>query len=154
MFWKVLTVSLVVMGLSHTVSRERLFAPLRRALGGHETWLGYLVSCPYCVSHWFAFVLVPLTGTYAIDVLSRWGAVSAVLRWLLSSVLVTVVAAFLRVAFYFVDETQGLVRRQQRTEEKRAEEQLDVTRQARAAPSDGGVSSATPAGPARSARSE
>ena len=40
------------------------------------------------------------------------------LRWLLSSILVTVVAAFLRVAFYFVDETQGLVRRQQKTVEE------------------------------------
>jgi hypothetical protein len=114
MFWKVLTVSLVVMGLSHTISRERLFAPLRRALGGRETWLGYLISCPYCVSHWMAFLLVPLTGTYAIEVVPHWGPLSAVLRWLLSSVLVTAVAAFLRVAFYFVDETQGLVRRQQR----------------------------------------
>jgi uncharacterized membrane protein YbhN (UPF0104 family) len=114
MFWKVLTVSLVVMGLSHTISRERLFAPLRRAMGGRETWLGYLISCPYCVSHWMAFLLVPLTGTYAIEVVPHWGPLSAVLRWLLSSVLVTAVAAFLRVAFYFVDETQGLVRRQQR----------------------------------------
>ena len=146
MFWKVLTVSLVVMGLSHTIARERLFAPLRRVLGGHETWLGYLVSCPYCVSHWVAFVLVPLTGTYAIAVVPHWGAVTTVLRWLLSSVLVTAVAAFLRVAFYFVDETQGLVRRQQRT----VEQQLDATRQARAVLSDGRASSATSAGPATS----
>ena len=124
MFWKVLTVSLVVMGLSHTIARERLFAPLRQALGGPETWLGYLVSCPYCVSHWVAFVLVPLTGTYAIEVVPGWGPASALLRWLLSSVLVTAVAAFLRVAFYFVDETQGLARRRQRT----AEEQLDRQR--------------------------
>ncbi len=121
MWWKVLTVSLVVMGLSHTVARERLFAPLRRALGGHDTWFGYLVSCPYCVSHWVAFLLVPLTGTYAVDVVPRWGPFSGVLRWLLSSVLVTVVAAFLRVAFYFVDETQGLVRRQQKTVEAQTE---------------------------------
>lgn len=139
MFWKVLTVSLVVMGLSHTISRERLFAPLRRALGGHETWLGYLVSCPYCVSHWVAFLLVPLTGTYAIDIVPHWGAVSSALRWLLSSVLVTAVAAFLRVAFYFVDETQGLVRRHQRT----VEEQLDATREARARRNDGGESEGT-----------
>ncbi|HVY37473.1 MAG TPA: DUF1360 domain-containing protein [Polyangia bacterium] len=121
MWWKVLTASLVVMGLAHTIARERLFAPLRRALGGHDTWLGYLVSCPYCVSHWVAFLVVPLTGTYAIDVVPRWGALSWVLRWLLSSILVTVVAAFLRVAFYFVDETQGLVRRQQKTVEEQAE---------------------------------
>jgi len=115
MAWKVLTVALVVMGLSHTIARERLFAPVRRALGGRETWLGYLVSCPYCVSHWVAFMLVPLTGAYAVDVVPRWGPLSTVLRWLLSSILVTVLAAFLRVGFYFVDETQGLMRRQQRT---------------------------------------
>lgn len=115
MLWKVLTVSLVVMGLSHTIAKERLFAPLRRGLGGRETWLGYLVSCPYCVSHWVAFLLVPLTGTYAIDVVLRPGPLSTALRWLLSSLLVAAVAAFLRVAFYFVDETQGLARRQQRT---------------------------------------
>jgi hypothetical protein len=118
MLWRLLTVSLVVMGLSHTIARERLFAPLRQALGGRDTWLGYLVSCPYCVSHWLAFLLVPLTGTYGIDVVPRWGPVSTVLRWLLSSILVTVVAAFLRVAFYFVDETQGLVRRRQKTVEE------------------------------------
>jgi hypothetical protein len=119
MAWKLLTVALLVMGLSHTIARERLFEPVRRALGGRDTWLGYLISCPYCVSHWIAFVLVPLTGTYAVDVVPRWGPVSAVLRWLLSSILVAVVAAFLRVAFYFVDETQGLVRRQQRAVDQR-----------------------------------
>lgn len=118
---KVVAISLVVMGLSHTVARERLFAPLRDRLGGKETWLGYLVSCPYCVSHWFAFALVPLTGAYAVDVVPRWGLLSSALRWLLSSVLVTVVAAFLRVAFYFVDESQGLVKRRQRTVEEEAE---------------------------------
>ncbi len=132
MFWKVLSVSLVVMGLSHTIARERLFAPLRRALGGRETWLGYLVSCPYCVSHWVAFLLVPLTGTYAVDVAANGEPLRWVLRWFLSSVLITAVAAFLRVAFYFVDETQGLVRRQQRT----VEEQTEAVRAARARLSD------------------
>jgi hypothetical protein len=34
-----------------------------------------------------------------------------VLDWFLSSILVTVVAAFLRVAFYLVDERQRLVRK-------------------------------------------
>lgn len=121
MFWKVLSLSLVVMGVSHTIARERLFGPLRRALGGHDTWWGYLVSCPYCVSHWVAFVLVPLTGTYPIDVVPAWGPVSALLRWLLGSLLVAVVAAFLRVAFYFVDESQGLVRRQQRAVQAQVE---------------------------------
>jgi hypothetical protein len=33
-------VSAVTMGLSHTIAKERLFAPLRARLGGKETWLG------------------------------------------------------------------------------------------------------------------
>jgi hypothetical protein len=114
---QVFAVGAVVMGLSQTLTKERLFAPLREWLGGKETFFGYLVSCPYCASHYFAFALVPLTGTYPIDVAVDgwlgWG-----LRWFLSSILMTVIAAFLRVAFWFVDETQGLVRRRQRTEEE------------------------------------
>ncbi len=115
-----LAVSAVVMGLSYTIAKERTFAPLRERLGGRDTWLGYLVSCPYCASHWIAFAVVPLTGAYYLEVAPRWGVVSSVLSWFLSSILVVVVAAFLRVGFFFVDETQGLVRRRQRTEEETA----------------------------------
>jgi hypothetical protein len=107
---RLLLVSAVVMGLSHTIAREKIFDPLRRVCGGSSTWRGYLVSCPYCASHWLAFVLVPLTGTYLIRVVPPWGIVSTVLEWFLSSILVTVVAAFLRVGFYFVDEGQRLTR--------------------------------------------
>jgi hypothetical protein len=118
---RLVAVSLVVMGLSHTIARERIFAPLRARLGGKETWLGYLVSCPYCVSHWIALVMVPITGTYPVDVVPRWGVVSGILRWLLATILVAVLGAFFRVVFYFVDETQGLVRRQQRSVEEESE---------------------------------
>jgi hypothetical protein len=118
-WFQLLAVSAVVMGLSHTIARERLFAPLRERLGGKETWVGYLVSCPYCVSHWLAFLLVPLTGTAYVRVAPAWGFASQVLSWFLSSILVTVIAAFLRVAFWYIDETQGLVRRRRKVEEDR-----------------------------------
>jgi Sec-independent protein secretion pathway component TatC len=111
MLVQLLLVSAVVMGLSHTIAKERIFDPLRRAAGDMRTWGGYLLACPYCASHWLAFVLVPLTGTYLIHVVPRVPYVSAVLDWFLSSILVTVVAAFLRVAFYLVDERQRLVRK-------------------------------------------
>ena len=123
---QLLGLSLVVMGLSHTIARERVFAPVRARLGGKETWLGYLVSCPYCVSHWIALVLVPITGTYPIDVVPRWSFVTGIVRWLLASVLVAVLGAFFRVVFYFVDETQGLVRRQQRSLEEETENRRAV----------------------------
>src|SRR6266550_3088463 len=106
--FKLFAVSAVTMGLSHTLAKERLFEPLRRRLGGMDTWLGYLICCPFCASHWIALALVPLTGAYFLRVSHSWGALSAILDWLLSSVLVAVLAAFLRVGFYFVDQTQGL----------------------------------------------
>ncbi|WP_426754627.1 hypothetical protein [Myxococcus sp. Y35] len=115
--FQLLAVSAVVMGVSQTLSRERIFAPLRARLGGKDTWLGYLVSCPYCVSHYVAFALVPLTGTLVIRV-TVGGWPGYVLSWVLSSLLITVIAAFFRVVFWFVDETQGLVKRRQRTEEE------------------------------------
>jgi hypothetical protein len=113
-FSKLLVVSAVTMGLAHTLTQERLFAPLRERLGGKATWLGYLVSCPYCASHYIAFALVPLTGASFVPISHAWGLVSRLLDWFLSSILVAVVAAFLRVVFYFADQQQGLLRREQR----------------------------------------
>jgi hypothetical protein len=107
---RLFAVSAVVMGLSHTLTKERLFAWLRNRLGDRDTNLGYLVSCPYCVSHYIAFALVPVTETYPIQIAHDWGLVSDALTWFLSSILVTVVAAFLRIIFYFVDEKQSLTR--------------------------------------------
>ena len=69
---QLVAVSAVVMGIAQTVTRERLFESLRNRLGG-QNLAGFLISCPYCASHWVAFVLVPLTGIYGIRVQVRWG---------------------------------------------------------------------------------
>jgi uncharacterized membrane protein (DUF106 family) len=120
-FVRILLVSAVTMGLSHTIARERIFEPLRKACGGMSTWRGYLLSCPYCASHWLAFILVPLTGAYGIQVAPRWPVVSPILDWFLSSILVTVVAAVLRVGFYFIDEEARLAKTRKRVTEVEAE---------------------------------
>lgn len=125
--WQLLAVSAVVMGLAQTISREKLFEPLRDRLGGKETWLGYLVSCPYCASHWLAFAVVPLTGTYVVRVPWDLGPFDEILRWFFSSILVTVLAAFFRVGFWFMDEYQGLVKRRQKLiEEEIALDDLEL----------------------------
>lgn len=110
----ILTTSAVVMGLSYTIGTQKIFAPLRERLGGRKTWPGYLLGCPYCNSHWLAAILVPLTGAYGIHVRPQWGWLSRLLDWFLSVILVTVIAAFLRILFFAIDESQGLVRREQR----------------------------------------
>lgn len=124
---KIALVSAVTMGLSHTLARERIFEPLRTRCGGMETWRGYLVSCPYCASHWVAFVLVPITGAYGIHVVFQVAWLTPILDWFLSSILVTVFAAVLRVGFYFIDEEQRLIKTRKRAVQagaNQAEERL------------------------------
>ena len=119
--FQLFAVSAVVMGLSYTIAKEELFRGLRDRCGGKDTWLGYLVSCPYCLSHWVAFIVVPVTGSYYVHMALRVPILSPLVDWFLSSIFVTVVAAFLRVIFFFVDETQGFVRRRKKVAEKEAE---------------------------------
>lgn len=114
---ELLAVGAVVMVISYTIATQRIFLPFRDRCGGKDTWLGYLVSCPFCASWWVAFVVVPLTATRAFRIPYDWGVFDDVLGWFLTVALVVAIAAFLRVAFFFVDETQGLVRRQQKTVE-------------------------------------
>jgi hypothetical protein len=113
-FLHLLFVSAVVMCIAHTITKERIFLGLRDRLGGKDTFCGYLASCPYCASHWIALVVTPLTGAFYLRVPYDWGVWSTIGTWFLSSILVTIIAAFLRIFFFFVDESQGLVRRRQR----------------------------------------
>ena len=122
--FKLFAVSAVVMGIAHTITKERLAAPLRERLGGKRTWFGYLVSCPFCVSHWLAFILVPLTGAYYVEVVVPHGMIAKLLSWFLSSILVAVIAAFLRVGFYFVDESKELVRQEKVVKTEAAKHKL------------------------------
>lgn len=120
--FQLFAVSAVVMGLSYTIAKEEMFRGLRDRCGGRDTWLGYLLSCPYCLSHWVAFIVVPLTGSYYVHMAARIRILSPIVDWFLSSIFVTVVAAFLRVIFFFVDETQAFVRRRKTVVEKEAEQ--------------------------------
>lgn len=90
-------ISALTMGIPHTIARERIFAPLRERLGGKDAWFGYLVSCPHCVSHSVAFILVPLTDSTFMHIAPRPGLLSRLVGWFLSAILVTVIAAFLRI---------------------------------------------------------
>jgi hypothetical protein len=122
LIFQIVGLSFVVMGIAHTIARERLFAPLREWLRRRSSWLGYLICCPYCLSHWVALALVPATDAYGIAVPHHWGPFGGILRWLLSSILVAVLASFFRIAFYFVDETQTLVRKQKEVTELEIED--------------------------------
>jgi hypothetical protein len=114
-------VSLAVMCIANTVSRERIFKPLRARLGGKDTWAGYLISCPYCLSHWLAFALVPLFDLRLLTIPYEWPIVKPALEWFFNSILVVIAAAFLRMIFFSIDDLVGVFRRFERIEEDEIE---------------------------------
>jgi len=65
MFLDLATLTLAALAcasVSMTVARSRLFRPLREWLVRRSAWLGKLVTCPYCFSHWVALTLVLALG--------------------------------------------------------------------------------------------
>lgn len=56
----VVTLSLAVAAISMTIAKGKIFLPLRQWVEDRNEWLGNLVSCPYCTSHWVAVVVVAL----------------------------------------------------------------------------------------------
>lgn len=117
MWERYLLLSLAVMCIANTVSRERLFKPLRDRLGGKETWRGYLLTCPYCLSHWLAFVLVPVFDLRLLTVPHDWPVAAPVLDWFFNSILVVIGAAFIRMIFFSFDDLVGVFRRFERIED-------------------------------------
>jgi hypothetical protein len=121
MWQRWLILSLVVMSVANTISRERVFATLRARLGNKDTWLGYLVSCPYCLSHWISFVLVPLFGLHLAAIPYDWPVATPVIDWFFNSILVVQGAAFLRMIFFSIDDLVGVFRRFERLEDDEIE---------------------------------
>lgn len=53
--WLLVEQALIVAVITLTISRSKLFRPLRRTLRARVPVLGTLASCPYCLSHWIGW---------------------------------------------------------------------------------------------------
>lgn len=56
----IVALALAVSAVSVTVTKTKIFQPVRRWTKKRSPWAGALLSCPYCLSHWLAFVAVPI----------------------------------------------------------------------------------------------
>lgn len=57
---QIAVLALATSAISITVARGGVFSSQRKWLLKHHNWLGRLASCPYCMSHWVAGVLVAI----------------------------------------------------------------------------------------------
>lgn len=54
----VVLLAMAVAAMSVTISLSKVFKNLRDNISSRNAWLGELVSCPYCFSHWLSFLAV------------------------------------------------------------------------------------------------
>lgn len=76
--------SIVTASISFTVTETKLFMPVREWVKKRNAFLGELLSCGYCFSHWIAFALVAI---YRTRLFESW--------WLLDYFLTALVIAWL-----------------------------------------------------------
>lgn len=55
---QLLLLALATATIANTVTKASVFRPIRMYARRHFPWLGKLVTCSYCTSHWAAFFLV------------------------------------------------------------------------------------------------
>ncbi|MGD0576523.1 MAG: DUF1360 domain-containing protein [Candidatus Staskawiczbacteria bacterium] len=66
--YQAVVLALATATISVTVSKAKVFASAREQIAKRNAWLGDLVLCSYCTSHWVAFALV---GIYGLRLVSR-----------------------------------------------------------------------------------
>lgn len=70
-----------------TCARTKITEPLRKRIKERNAWLGNLVGCPYCLSHWFSFVAA---GIYRPRIVDLWLPLDV----LVAAMVMVAVAAF------------------------------------------------------------
>lgn len=81
---KIIELSFVTASLSFIVTEAKIFKPMREWVKKRNAFLGELLSCGYCFSHWIAFIMVAI---YRPRLFESW--------WLLDYFFTAIVIAWL-----------------------------------------------------------
>lgn len=57
---EIVWLSLTAASLTLTISKGKIFRNPRNRLTMLNSWLGELINCPYCTSHWISLLLVAI----------------------------------------------------------------------------------------------
>lgn len=79
--WVLILVSLAVSTVAMTVSKSKIFRPMREKIDEASEFFGNLIGCPYCFAHWVAALFVIVTEV-RIEGLQTHDAINAGVTWL------------------------------------------------------------------------
>lgn len=63
-----LLVALATATLSMTIAKTNVARPLHEIARSYPKWVQFLLQCPYCLNHWFAFAILLLDLSEPISV--------------------------------------------------------------------------------------
>ena len=86
MYSKLLILSLATSVIAVTLSKTKVFKPMRHWIWQRNTWSYNLISCTYCLTHWVAFTLVSI---YPLNLMGKY----QVIDYFVSSFAVVAIAA-------------------------------------------------------------
>lgn len=58
LLFEMLLIGLAIASITMTISKSNVMEYLRTQVSKLSYWVGELIHCPYCLSHWFAFAAV------------------------------------------------------------------------------------------------
>lgn len=63
-----IVISLAIASISFTISKSDIFRPIRLFICKYSNWLGSLISCHYCLSHWVsAIIMILIYKSFSLD---------------------------------------------------------------------------------------
>lgn len=75
--------ALATAAITMTLTRGTVFRPLRLWVIRRSSWFGKLVTCPYCMSHWIALMVVwPSSLAMLVSVMAV-VATAAPIQWVI-----------------------------------------------------------------------
>jgi|ERR1700748_1513376 len=76
-------ISLAIASISYTISKGEIFRSIRLFICKHSKFIGQLISCPYCLSHWVsATIMFIIYKSFNLDfVIMTFAAITLSLFW-------------------------------------------------------------------------
>lgn len=103
----VLILALASSAIALTITLSSIFENLRRLAKKKNEWLGELVRCPYCLSHWVALVFVVV---YRPVLVEMWLPIDLIVSWFVVVAITAIISGIITTLLPFkalVDDNTG-----------------------------------------------
>ncbi len=105
-FYQITVMAFAVSAIAVTITKAKVFQPIRGWIKSKSVWLGDLFSCPYCLSHWLAIIIVAI---YQPDMFSFFLILDLIIAIFLMIAFSAIVSGIITKLFPFNNEEREII---------------------------------------------